>query len=750
MATARQEQPHGFVECLLSSDKHQEFNFSLMRALNQASPDGILVVNDEGLVVSLNQKFLEIWKLEDVYASAIGGGDRIEDRPLLDAVLERVSDPAGFLRRVQELYADHQADDHCELPLKDGRTLERYSTVIRAEDASYLGRVWFFRDITPRRRLEEKLRNSEQRFRAAARAAQDAMIALDSHGIVQYWNPAAQRILGYSALQILGKNFHETIAPPGYRHAAAAGLSHFRATGKGLTLSETCEFSARRRDGIEIPIEVSVSPMNINGEWWAIGILRDISLRKQAEERVAWLARNDALTALPNRTSFTDQIREAMAQSARGAGPVAMMYLDLDHFKDINDSLGHAVGDVLLQEVASRLRRAVRSTDKVARLGGDEFALLAAQTTAGGAAALADKIIGAMSFPFFLGDHRVRITTSIGIAVHDVDEDCPDALMGKADLALYRAKAEGRNTFRFFTDNMHFEMRQRITLLADLEQALRTDELFLVYQPEIELQTGAVSALEALVRWQHPQRGTVFPAEFISLAEDNGLMVPLGRWVMRSACQQARRWLEQGIDVPVIAVNVSPMQLRGPGDLCDETAEILRDTGLSPQQLEIELTEATLIDAWQHNTEQLQKLQRLGIRIAIDDFGTGYSSLEYLRRFPGSRIKIAQTFVKDLPQDTDSGAIVRAAIGLGRELGREVIAEGVETPEQVEVLKLWGCQEAQGYRFARPLRPEDVAEFLVRSGRRQATLPGAPWHHAETAATVSTQLAATPEPGCRS
>ncbi len=697
-----------------------QFECSVMRALNEASPDGILVVDDEGVVVSLNRKFLEIWKLEELYTTAgVRPADMFTNESVLKAILSQLSEPGDVLDRVKELYADRDAEDHCELALKDGRTLERYSTVIRAEDRSYLGRVWFFRDITTRRRLEIKLRNSEQRFRAAAKAAQDAMIALDPNGIVQYWNPAAERILGFSPLQILGKSLHETIAPRPYLEEAAAGLAHFRRTGRGLAVGETRELFARRRDGTEIPIELSVAPMEMNGEWWAIGIVRDISLRKQAQERVAWLARNDALTGLPNRTVFYEQTQEAIAQAVRGAGSMAMMYLDLDHFKDINDTLGHAMGDVLLQEVARRLRRALRSIDKVARLGGDEFAVLATQTDAGGAAALAGKIIAAMSAPFQLAENRVRITTSIGIALQDKQGENPDTLMGRADLALYRAKAEGRNTFRFFTDNMQLEMRQRVTLLADLQQAIEKNELFLVYQPEIELQSGAVSTLEALVRWRHPQQGIILPADFIPLAENNGLMGPLGRWVMRSACQQARRWLDQGIDVPVMAVNVSPMQLKGPGDLSIEIAEILHETRISPQRLEIELTEATLIDTWRHNSDVLRDLQRMGIDIAIDDFGTGYSSLEYLRRFPGSRIKVAQTFVRELPRDADSSAIVRATIGLGLELGRQVVAEGVETSEQVELLKLWGCQEAQGYRFAKPLSPDDAAAFLVRSGRHR-------------------------------
>ncbi len=440
-----------------------------MRALHEASPDGILVVNDAGIVVSLNRRFLEIWKLENLYVIADGQPENMfSNEAVLKATIGQLSNPEAILDRVYELYADRDAEDHCELSLKDGRTLERYSTVIRAEDGSYLGRVWFFRDITTRRQLEIKLRSSEQRFRAAAKAALNGMIALDPNGVVQYWNPAAQRILGYSPLQILGKNLHDTIAPQRYRAAAAAGVEHFAVTGKGFAVGKTREFYARRRDGVEIPVELSVAPMEVNGKWWAIGILRDISARKISEERLAWLAHNDALTGLPNRAAFEEQIREAIGQSARGAGALAMMYLDLDHFKDINDNLGHATGDWLLQEAAKRLRATLRSIDKVARLGGDEFAVLATQIDAGGAAALAGKIIASLSSPFVLGGNPLRITASIGIALHQGQQESPDALMGRADLALYRAKAEGRNSFRFFRDNMHWRHADTATLIASL------------------------------------------------------------------------------------------------------------------------------------------------------------------------------------------------------------------------------------------------------------------------------------------
>ena len=716
MLATQPESVHQLIPQPLTVEESEKFNSSVMRALNEASPDGILVIDEQGMVVSLNHKFLEIWGIEHLYAAMAGQRTcRFGYEPILNAILDQFDDPEEVFARLQKLYADHEASEGRELSLKDGRTLERYSTVIRAEDGRYMGRVWFIRDITPRRRLETKLRSSQERFRAAAKAAQDAMIALDPQGVVQYWNPAAQRILGYTPLQILGKKLHGMIAPQQYREAAAPGLAQFARTGSGWAVGGPRELFARRRDGVEIPVELSVAPMKIEGEWWAIGTLRDISSRRQAQERMAWLARNDALTGLPNRTVFGEQTEDAIAQSIRGAGSLAMMYLDLDHFKDINDTLGHVTGDSLLQEVARRLRSVLRGIDKVARLGGDEFAVLATQTDAPGAAVLAGKIMGALNFPFLLEDKQLRVTTSIGIAMSDKREESPDTLMGRADLALYRAKAEGRNTFRFFNEDMHSEMRQRVSLLADLQHAIENNQLFLVYQPEVELQSGAVSTLEALVRWKHPERGTILPADFISLAESNGLMTSLGRWVLRSACQQVRRWRDAGIEVPVMAVNISPTQLRGPADLSVEVAEVLRSTGVAPQQLEIEVTEATLIDAWRQNSEALRGLQRLGVRIAIDDFGTGYSSLEYLRRFPGSRIKVAQAFVKDLPQDADSSAIIRATIALGREMGREIIAEGVETAEQLELLKQWGCSQGQGYRFAKPMPSAEMAEFLLRA-----------------------------------
>ena len=432
-----------------------KLSYSVMRAIHEASPDGILVVDDAGTVVSLNRKFLEIWKVEDLYNSANSQPTNVFANSFIrNAIFEQLRDPEAALDRLHELYADREAVDLRELALKDGRTLERYTTVIRAEDRSYLGRVWYFRDITGRRQLEIKLRSSEQQFRAAAKAALNAMIALDRNGVVQYWNPAAQKILGYSPLQILGKKLHETIAPQAYRDAAADGFKRFAQTGKGFAVGKTREVYARRRDGLEIPIELSVAPMERNGEWWAVGILRDISARKAAEERLEWLAHNDPLTGLPNRAAFDGQVRDAIAQSARGAGALAMMYLDIDHFKQVNDTLGHAMGDLLLEQVATRLRRTLRGIDKVARLGGDEFAVLATQINAGGAAALAGKIIAELRCPFLLRDKRVSVTASIGIALHDRCEESPDTLMARADAALYRAKAEGRNSFRFFTDNM--------------------------------------------------------------------------------------------------------------------------------------------------------------------------------------------------------------------------------------------------------------------------------------------------------
>jgi diguanylate cyclase (GGDEF)-like protein len=444
---------------------------------------------------------------------------------------------------------------------------------------------------------------------------------------------------------------------------------------------------------------------------------REAEERQRAEERVSNMARNDSLTELPNRRVFVEAAQQAIARKKRGAKGFAVLYLDLDHFKDINDALGHPVGDRLLRAVSWRLRASVRETDTIARFGGDEFAVLQLDITdPADAGALATKLLAALSEPFVLDDGEIRTGTSIGIAIYSPDIEDAETLLAHADVALYRAKSEGRHAYRFFTEAMDQEVRKRFQLSNELRTAITSNQLFLVYQPQVETDTGRILGVEALVRWRHPQHGLMPPGEFIPVAERTGLIIALGHWVLREACRQAKEWFDLGIAPQIMAVNISALQLRTPLDLEKDVATVLHDCSLPAHMLELELTESALMETSREHNDTLLRLRDSGVRLAIDDFGTGYSSLDYLRRFPVDRIKVAQEFVIDLTSDPSNAAIVKAAIGLARELGLNVIAEGVETAAQKDFLKALGCNVAQGYYFAKPQPAEEVTA-LLQTGR---------------------------------
>jgi diguanylate cyclase (GGDEF)-like protein len=435
---------------------------------------------------------------------------------------------------------------------------------------------------------------------------------------------------------------------------------------------------------------------------------RDATLRS--------LARHDVLTGLANRGVFVEALQAAIAQARRGADVFAVLYMDLDHFKDVNDTLGHPVGDLLLQAVATRLQAIVRATDTVARFGGDEFALIATGLKEpADAAILADKVLAAVSAPLSLQGKELRSGASVGIAVYGPDSPDAEALLSHADVALYRAKSEGRGTYRFFTDAMDADVRARVTLEAELRAAIGAGELFLVFQPQVDAESSRIMGVEALVRWRHPLRGVISPAEFIPVAEKSGLIVALGHWIMREACRQMKAWLDAGIAPPLIAVNLSSLQFKTPLELERDFAAILAETGVPARRVELELTESVLMNASRERGDVLLRLRKAGFRISIDDFGTGYSSLMYLRRFPVDRIKIAQEFMADIVAGSSNAAIVQAAISLASALKLDVVVEGVETAEQLELVKSMGAREIQGYYYSKPL-PAGPMAALLRTG----------------------------------
>ena len=439
---------------------------------------------------------------------------------------------------------------------------------------------------------------------------------------------------------------------------------------------------------------------------------RDISERKLAEERVQFLAFYDALTGLPNRTLFQDRLTTALANARREKDKVALLFLDLDKFKDINDSLGHSVGDLLLKEVAKRLKTWGREQDTVARLGGDEFLItLTHVKDVPDVALAAERLIGAMTAGFIVQGHSLNVSCSIGISIFPGQGADGETLIKNADAAMYRAKTDGRNNFRFFTEDMNAEVMERVALEKSLLSALAREELFLMYQPQMDIANGRITGLEALLRWQHPDLGLVPPDRFIRIAENSGLIVPIGEWVVRTACRQARKWQDEGLPAVTVAVNVSAVQFRQ-ADFCGLIKRVLHETGLAPQYLELELTEGLLLAEADVTLSVLKELKSMGVMLAIDDFGTGYSSFNYLRQFRVSKLKIDRVFIRDVAMNPDDAAITAAIISMAKSLNLKVIAEGVENEGQMSFLRAHQCDEIQGYYFSKPLAADQLADKL--------------------------------------
>jgi len=476
------------------------------------------------------------------------------------------------------------------------------------------------------------------------------------------------------------------------------------------------EFRMRASDGTYHWLECHYAPIrDATGRLVEVeGILTDITEKKEAADKIMVLARTDALTGLANRATFIDRLRQTFAAAKRGANSFAILYLDLDRFKDINDTLGHFAGDLLLKAVAERLKGCTRETDIVARLGGDEFAILQADLIdLANAGALASKIHDVLVAPYPLGDTEMHISASIGISPYMAETEGSDEMLAQADLALYRAKDEGRDQYCFHTDDLDREVRDRVALANDLRHALEGDELELYYQPQVELATGRIVGMEALIRWNHPSRGLLKPGDFLPIVEKTPLIVTLGQWVLDHACEQMNAWREAGIAPPILAINLSLKQLQTGDELVASITQALTKWGLSPKDLELDVTESMLAHVTLHKNSVLDRLQQLGVKIAIDDFGSQYSSLDYLKTYRVSRVKIPRVMIDASTQDPESSAMVRAIIGVARELGIEVIAQGVETEAQRDLLSsVPSTTKVQGFYYSAPVRTDDATEML--------------------------------------
>jgi diguanylate cyclase (GGDEF)-like protein/PAS domain S-box-containing protein len=545
------------------------------------------------------------------------------------------------------------------------------------------------------------------RLGAVIDASPVAIVELDRAGRVQLWNPAAERIYGWPPQEVLGRPHPASLEPgwPPLQPAAANGQGH----------TVRLELRHHRRDGTPIGVELSTAPLQTpSGEpAGMIGVAADISERKRLAEQLRHQALHDPLTDLANRALLQDRLEHALARLDRHGGLLAVLLLDLDAFKTVNDTLGHQVGDQLLTLVAERLRGAVRPSDTVARAGGDEFVVLVEDATSTADAVTAtQRLLGALATPVALANRDIQVRASVGIAIAGPGAQ-PGDLVRDADVAMYQAKADGGSSFRVFDPSMRAEVVDRAELEADLRQALDRDQLRLRYQPIVELGSGRISGLEALVRWQHPTRGLLAPGSFIPLAEESGLLVAIGAWVLQHACQQTRHWQASipGCGQLGISVNLSAVQLAQP-HLADQVAQTLAATGLHARHLTLELTESLLIADVATTASTLAELDAIGVRLAIDDFGTGYSSLAYLRRLPVDSLKIDKAFVDEVASSPDAAALTHAIINLATTLGLGTVAEGIEQPDQLQRLRELGCQHGQGYYFAKPLDDQQLTTLL--------------------------------------
>ncbi|WGG50839.1 EAL domain-containing protein [Rugamonas sp. DEMB1] len=554
-----------------------------------------------------------------------------------------------------------------------------------------------------------------QRFRTAMDATADAILLIDraSMRFVEV-NATSCSMLGYSRAELLAVGPE---ALGGGARAQYEGAYDAMIAGRGG--AELYETELRRKDGSLVQVEVHRQALRSGTDWIIVGVVRDITERKLAQQRLHHQAHHDALTGLPNRTLFYDTLKKTLALAGEHGWQVAVLFVDLDHFKNVNDTLGHLVGDELLVRFSERLVQCVRLRDTVGRLGGDEFALILV-TPEGqqGAAQVANKILAALRAPFELRGHTVNVSASIGITIHPDDADTPDELIKYADTAMYQAKHAGRDTYRFFTAQMNAAVLARLELETALRAALENDEFVLHYQPKVRLGDGRVAGLEALLRWQRPGHGLVAPGEFIALLEETGLVVRVGSWVIATACRQIRRWLDSPVGAVALSINVSGRQFVE-GDLDAEVMAALVENAVPAELLELELTETSLMANTARTIDCLRNLKRRHVKISIDDFGTGYSSLAYLRRFPIDTLKIDIAFIRDVTSNPDAAAIVRAIISMAHSLNLNVVAEGVETLAQLSYLRRHHCDQIQGYYFSRPLDAERVGELLLQ-GRRLA------------------------------
>ncbi len=685
-------------------------SLSILKATLESTGEAILAVDLDNNWLLHNQKFIDLWQIPDeVMTSKIGAKDGSSD--LLHG-LGQIKDADAFSKKVSELYATPEMHSFDIIEFKDGKIVERNS-IPQLINNKVVGRVWSFRDVTQQKRAEAELR-----IAATAFESQEGMSITDANQVILKVNKAFTRITGYGPEEVIGQT-HALLNSGRQDNRFYQALQHSLQQ-QGYWEGEIWN---RRKNGEIYPQWLSITTVSDANNRISnyVAAFTDITKDKEAEETIHNLAYYDPLTALPNRRLLWERLKHGIDMERRDGKQLALLMLDLDRFKAVNDSLGHLAGDELLQQVANRIKARLRDVDMIARLGGDEFVVLLENIAhPEDAARIAEELVADLSKPFHLLkssnaypelSRKVRIGASIGISLFPQHGNSPETLMDNADIALYRAKDEGRGCFAYFSEELTVIARERIALETRLSHATEQRELCVYYQAQIDIDSGLIIGAEALVRWHDPREGLVAPADFIPIAEETGLIVEIGAWVLRETCLQGKRWIDAGLPPLTLAVNVSPHQFRR-SDISALVAEVLHETGFPSELLELELTESGLMENEEKAVEVLNNLRAQGVRLAIDDFGTGYSSLAYLKRFPLDVLKIDKSFIDDIPSVQDDMEITATIVAMGHILGFKVLAEGVETLEQLAFLREKGCDTYQGFIKSKPLPAEEFARLL--------------------------------------
>lgn len=682
------------------SDSHQSLSELVRdseakwRAITEHSPNNLMLLDPDGTILFINHSFAGLTREQLIGTSVFAHVNETSRRLAHDAYNKVVktgqsaqydtveTDAAGITRHFSRLV----------YPVTEGDTI-----VALIEDVQ---------DMTAMQQAQRRMHILSSALEQTA----DLIMITDVDGTVEYVNPAFETTTGFDSGELLGKKAHMLRSG---KHSEDFYKNLWQTILNGEVFSDV--FINTRKDGSTYYEEKTITPIHnsqgVISHFVATG--RDISERMRTQERLHYMAHHDALTRLPNRTLFLDRLRQAMARARWHNRLIAVMFMDLDRFKEINDTLGHDIGDQLLVAITERISSSVRTGDTVARFGGDEFAVLLDDIASEkDISQLARKVLDTLAPAFVIGGHEFFMTASIGVSIFPTDGEDTDSLLRCADVAMYRAKDLGRNNFQFYSNEMSARAFERISLENSLRHALKRREFFLLYQPQIDLCLQRIIGVEALLRWQHPDLGVITPGEFVPLLEETGLIVQVGEWVLRSTCEQAAAWQEAGYRDLLVSVNVSGRQFNNP-EFLSSAQTIIRQTGIDPAQLELELTESMLMRNASKTISALDALTQLGIRIAIDDFGTGYSSLNYLRRFPISTLKIDRSFIRDVERDGDDRAISQAIIVMAQSLNLGVVAEGVENAAQVEFLQGLGCTRIQGNYYSAPQRADEISRMLA-------------------------------------